>query len=160
MIFHDVTTWIKGLYAKQNIDVTPNSIRVKKCTHLVGAIQYASKELKENDKSKLISLKGWKQSWIDEQIKNRVLYIPHNVLKARGRRITQQVGAALVFEWCTAHNMKVVCKTDILTVVKMMAKEGYLFGCIKPVSLYVDVCALFGSGQATEDYFFNALHFL
>ncbi len=157
---NNVTVWLKGQYAKQDIYIHHNSIRVKKCTHLIGALVYASKELTKNRDSKIISLRGWESSWIDKQMKLNVSKIAHLELKKRGTRVTQNTGGALMYEWCIAHNMHINCTLDCTMVVKLMAKQGYLFGSIKPVGLYVDVSSLFGGGEAAEMFFTNQLHFM
>lgn len=158
---NNVTIWIKSLYKKLNIEVFPNSIRVKSVTHLVGAIIYTNKEIADaKENAEVICLKGWTQSWIDKTVKDNVKNISFKELKTKGTRITQGTGGALMFEWCKANNMRVLCKRNYLDVVKAMAKEGYMFGSSRHVGLYQDVCALFGEGNAACDAAENALAFL
>jgi hypothetical protein len=155
---NNVTNRMKTLYGRLNLEVTTNSIRVYKITHLVGAFIYADKELKGD--GKLILLKGWKQSWIDKQVKENVKNIPHKMLKQHGTRLTQGTAGALIYEYAIAHNMQVCCKQDYKAVAKLMAKDKYLFGSIRHIGVFQDVCALFGSGDAVEDVIENVLHWL
>jgi len=154
----NVTIRCRKLYAKMGLDVSSHSIRVKKVTHLVGAIIYATKELQEA--GELLVLKGWKQSWIDKTIKDNVKNISFKVLKKKGTRLTQNTGAAVIHEWCLANNCRIEGKTDLIEVVKRMASEGYLFGSLKPKGILADVCALFGDGRAAAEFFANELHFI
>jgi len=154
----NVTQRVKGLYKTLKIDVSPNSIRVKKVTHLIGAIIYANKEI-ETDGVVLI-LKGWTQTWIDKQVKDNVKNIPHKMLKKKGTRLTQGTAGALIYEWAIANTCRVVSKQDYQYVAKQMAKEGYLFGSVRHVGVFQDVCALFGSGDAVESAIEQALHWL
>ncbi len=157
----NVTAWIKRLYKALGIDISPNSIRVKKVSHLAGAIIYTNKEIAEakNDAT-VISLRGWNQTWIDKTVKDNVKNISFKELKKHGTKLTQGTGGAMMFEWGKANNMHVTSKAEYLSVVQIMAKEGYMFGSVRHVGLYQDVCALFGSGQAACDVAENALHFL
>lgn len=158
---NNVTVWIKSLYKTLGIEVTPNSIRVKTVTHLVGAIIYTNKEVKDiQSKAEVVSLRGWTQSWIDQTVKDNVKNISFKELKKRGVKFTQGTGGALMFEWCKANNMQVTRKSEYLSVVKEMAKQGFMFGSIRHVGLYQDVCALFGDGNAACDAAENALAFL
>ncbi len=157
----NVTAWIKREYANLEIEFTHNSIRVKKVTHLVGAIIYTNKEiLAAVTDAEVITLRGWTQSWIDKTVKDNVKNISFKELKKIGTKLTQGTGGAMMYEWCKGNNMQVECKFDYLNVVKAMAKEGYMFGSVRHVGLYQDVCALFGVGQAAQDVAENALHFL
>ncbi len=154
----NVTFRIKRLYTLIGLDVTPYSIRVKKVTHLSGAIVYASKELKID--GKLMLLKGWKQTFIDLQAKELAKEKTYDVLRKQGTRITQKIAGAQVYGFATAHNMIVKTKQDCITVCTMMAQEGYLFGSIRPKGVFVDVCALFADGGATRMFFENELNWL
>ncbi len=154
----NVTRTLKLLYTKLEIEVHFRSIRVKATTHLIGALIYSSKELDQN--GKLLLVKGWKQSWIDEQVKNNVSEIPFKMLLKRGKRLGKAVAPALIYEWCIAHNMIVKDKFAMVEVVKLMAQEGFLFGSLRPSSVYIDVCALFGDGSAAQRFFENELNFL
>lgn len=155
---NNVTTRIKTLYRKLHLEVTDYSIRVKKATHLIGALIYASKELKTHG-TKLM-LKGWEQTWIDKQVKENVKHIPHSILKKKGTRLTQSTGAAVMHEFAVANNMTVTCKDDFLYLGKAMGNEGYLFGSCRPKGLYMDLMALFDSGQGVFDVWEQELHFV
>ena len=48
----------------------------------------------------------------------------------------------------------------MIQVGKAMAKEGFLFGSIRPMGIYVDVMALFGSGDGLEKVWENEFRFL
>ncbi len=144
----NVTDRIKRVYEKMGIEVEECTIRVRQATHLIGALIYASKELRHG--GKVVLLKGWEQSWIDKQIKENVKCIPHKMLLKRGTRINQSAGAALVYEWCVANNTQVKTKRDYLEVIRSMAGSGFLFGNARHLGLYQDVCSLFGIGRATQ----------
>jgi len=146
----NVTDRIVRLYGTLNIDVTPHiTIKVKRATHLVGALIYASKELR--DTAQVIVLKGWEQSWIDQQIKNNVHDIPHSMLKKKGHRVTQGTGPALIYEWCLAHNMQVIRKCEYLEIIDRMGDEGFLFGKCRHLGLFQDVCCLFHVGRSARN---------
>ncbi len=155
----NVTDRIKLVYKKLEIEVIPKvTFRVKRVSHLIGALIYVSKELRES--GKVVLLKGWESSWIDQQIKDNVKSIPYKMLIKKGTRVSQNTGGAIVYEWCIAHNMQVTNKEELFKVVKLMGDEGFLFGSIRPLGIYQDVCALFGDGVATEECFRSALCFL
>ncbi len=75
----NVTNRMKTLYGIMGMEVSPYSIRCKKVTHLAGAIIYANKETKKD--GKVLVLKGWTSSFIDQQVKDNVKSIPHSMLK-------------------------------------------------------------------------------
>ncbi len=145
----NVTLRIKRLYKSLNLDVTPRSIRVKKATDYIGALIYSHKELEYSEsKSKLMVIRGWSSSWIDEQVKNNVSKIPHKMLKKKLHRICASSGGALMYEWCVANNRIITSKSDYLNIVKSMAKEHYAFGMIKHKGIFQDVMSAFGEGLA------------
>lgn len=158
----NVTDRIRRVYERLEVEVIPKvTIRVKKATHLVGALIYARKELAERDAKSFIALQiGWTTSWIDEQVKDNVKDIPHSMLKKRGTRLTQVTGPALMFEWCTANNKRVTNKGEYLEIVRDMAEEGYMFGSCRTIGLYQDVCALFGDGMAAQRVAESDLRFI
>ncbi len=152
---------MKTLYRRAGVEIVAGiSIKVLRVTHLAGALIYADKELKGPGPANLLVLRGWKQSWIDKQIKDNVKNIPHKMLKNRGHRVTQNTGGALMYEWCLANNQEITCKRDMVQVGKTMASQGYLFGSVRAMGLYQDVLALFGSGDAVEAVWNNEFHFL
>ncbi len=154
----NVTERIKRVYNMLEIDVVDEvTIKVKKVTHLNGAIIYASKELSVS--SNVVLLKGWNQTWIDKMIKENVKDIPYKMLKKLGTRLTQKTGPAMIYEWCIANNMRVESKADYLKVTKLMCKQQYLFGCCRDTGLWRDVCSLFQSGHAGELIAESNLHF-
>lgn len=154
----NVTNRIKLLYKKMDLEWTSHSVKVKQVTHLVGAIIYASKELKELGESLL--LKGWTSSWIDQQVKDNVKAIPYKQLLKKWTRVTQNSGGPLMYEWASANNMSVTCKQDYIEVKKLMARQGFLFGSCKDVGLFEDVCSCFGDGEAAAAVAEAALHWL
>jgi len=155
----NVTKRVKCLYLDLGLEVSPFSIIVKKCTHLNGALIYARKELEKM--GTVLLLKGWKQTWIDQKVKESVKDIPYRLLKKKGIRLTQRTAAGLMHEWCKAHNMIVIDRESMLRVVSLMAVEGFLFGNLqRPKGVYVDLCALFGSGKQTASLFDFALIYL
>lgn len=154
----NVTDRVKKVYKKIGLEVGEFTIKVRQATHLVGALIYASKELRL--KGKVVLLRGWEQSWIDKQVKDNVKNIPHSMLKKKGTRVSQGTGAALVYEWCSANNTQVQCKRDYLEVVKSMAERGFLFGNTRHSGLYSDVCSLFGCGRACQSIAESDLRFI
>ncbi len=154
----NVTNRMKTLYCTMGLEWGPFAVKVKKATHLIGAIIYASKEIKE--KGELLLLKGWKQSWIDQQIKDNVKSIPHKMLKSKGTRVTQNTGGALMYEYAVANNMRVRNKAEYLEVVEQMGNQNYLFGAIRHKGVFQDVCALFGDGSAAAACAEAELHWL
>ncbi len=153
----NVTRRMKSLYSRMELEFTPNSVRVRKVTHMSGAISYGSKELHE--KGSLLLLRGWKQTWIDKQVKDNVKKMRYDKLCSKGTRLTSLSGAAVMHEWCLANNRVVNGKTDMCEVVRLMGDEKYLFGNVKFKSLYFDLCALFSDGHAAESGCLEALHF-
>lgn len=155
----NVTKRVRGLYERMGIDeVKGISFKVQRATHLIGAFIYASKELKE--KGNCLVLKGWEQTWIDKQIKDNVKAIPHKMLKKHGVRVTQGTGAGLMFEYCQAHGYSCMRKHEYLAIVREMGDAGYMFGCIRHMGLYQDLCALFGDGTAAVKCAESELRFL
>ncbi len=155
----NVTKRVRGLYQKMDIEVTPGiTFRVKKASHLIGALIYASKELAKE--GKLILLKGWEQTWIDKQIKDNVKSIPHSMLKKLGTRLNQRSGPALMYEWCKANNKEVKYKVQYLEVVRDMSEQGFLFGTVKHSGMLSDLCGLFGCGVAAMRQAESELRFI
>ncbi len=155
----NITQRIKRKYESIGIEVVPGiTIRVKKITHLVGALIYASKEIK--DKGKVIFLKGWEQSWIDKQVKDNVKNIPYKMLIKKGVRITQNTGGALMYEWCIANNCQVRSKLEYLEVVRQMSAKGFLFGNVRDIGLYADLGTHFGDGTAAYNKAESSLRFI
>ncbi len=155
----NVNKGIRRVYEKMGIEVIPMiTIKVKTATHLIGALIYASKELKEQ--GNLVLLKGWEQSWIDKQFKDNVKDTPHSMLKKKGIRVTQSTGGALMHTWCMANNRQIHSKMDYLEVVKSMGEEGYLFGTIQHRGIVQDVCSLFEDGRAAYAAAESDLRFL
>ncbi len=143
----NVTKRIRLLYERLGVEeVRGITFKVKRVTHMVGCLIYCSKELE--DKGSILLLKGWEQSWIDKQVKDNVKSIPHKMLKKHGQRVTQGTGAGLMFEYCKANGLQCRYKTDYLEIIRYMGDEGYMFGCIRHIGLYQDLCALFGDGTA------------
>lgn len=154
----NVTNRCQHLYRLMDLEVSPHSIRVKKITHLIGAIIYTNKELEGI--GELILLKGWTQTWIDKTVKENVKSIPYKILTKKGTRLTQNTGGALIHEWCLANNCRIHSKLDLVEVVRKMGDEGYLFGSLRPKGILADVCALFGDGRAAAEFFENELQFV
>lgn len=155
----NITGRFRRLYDSMDIEVVPRiTISIKRATHLVGCLIYASKELLK--KGNVILLKGWEQSWIDRQIKENVKSIPHSMLTKKGVRVTQGTGPALIHEWCLANNMQVIYKKDYFSVTERMGADGYMFGKCRHVGLYQDVVSLFGSGRAVLKVAESELRFI
>ncbi len=155
----NVTVRIKGQYEKMGVEVVRGvTICVKAVTHLVGAIIYASDELQKN--GRLVLQRGWKDSWISQQIKDNVKNIPHKLLKKQGTRVTAGTGPALIKEWCVANNMHIYYKGDYLEVIQSMGDEGYMFGRGLHSGLLADVRALFGDGAGGKHQAESELRFI
>ncbi len=155
----NVTERIKRQYEIMKVDVVAGiTIKIKKVVHLVGALIYASKELK--DEGNVVFLEGWEQSWIDKQVKDNVKMIPYKMLKGKGTRVTQGTGGALIYEWCRANNSHIQSKLGYLEVVRLMGAKGFLFGSTRHIGLYADVCALFGQGNAAYNVAESELRFI
>lgn len=155
---NNVTRRFHRLYQQMGLELTHQAIRVKKASHLVGALIYTAKELKTT--GKLMVIKGWTQTWIDKQIKENVSDIPYKMLKGMGHRLTQQVAGATMYEYAKAHNMQVTSKQEYSSVAKLMAKDRYLFGTLRHIGVYQDVSSLFGSGEAVENVIDSQLAFV
>lgn len=157
----NVTVRIQKQYEKMEVEVVKGvTICVKVVTHLVGAIIYASDELQRIEDSKLVLLRGWKESWISEQIKDNVKNIPHKLLRKQGTRVTAGTGAALIREWCLANNMQIKYKEDYLEVIDRMGDEAYMFGKGLHIGLFADVCALFLDGSGGRKVAESELRFI
>jgi len=155
----NITGRITRLYEAMKIEVIRGiTFKVKKASHLVGALIYCSKELALE--GTVVVLKGWEQTWIDKQVKDNVKNIPYKMLKKLGIRLTQGTGPAMIYEWCKANNMQVRDKTEYLEVAVCMSEKGYMFGSVRHVGLYQDVCSLFGEGGAVRSVIESDLRFL
>ncbi len=143
----NVTERLKVLYKRMKLDVIPYiTFKVKRATHLTGALIYARKEL--DCGAQLVLRNGWTETWISKQVQNNVKDIPWGMLKKHGTRVTQNTGAGLMFEYCKANNMSVCNLKEFLEVVRCMGDDEYLFGNIRAPGLFVDICALFGNGSS------------
>ncbi len=158
---NNVTVRMRKLYDVIKCEITFNAILVKKATDFIGALIYTHKELSDPGSSaKLLVIKGWQSSWIDQQIKDNVSKIPYKMLKKKFVRVTQSTGGALMHEWCLANNRVVTDKYSFGQVVKDMASNGFAFGCVRGKGLYADVMTAFGDGSAAMDVMLSDLHFL
>jgi len=144
----NVTLRMRRLYESANIPVSPHSIRVKKATDYIGALIYASKELHiVNGNAKLLVIRGWVSSWIDEQIKQNVSKIPYKLLEKKLTRVYQKTGGALMHAWCLANNRIITSRYDYLNIVKEMASQKYAFGTVRHKGIYSDVLSAFSDGS-------------
>ncbi len=154
----NVTNRVRGLYKKLGIEVSHNSIRVSKVTHLDGAIIYASKELEKM--GKVAGLKGWKQTFIDKTLKDGVKSIPFKQLKKRGLWVTDRVAPAVIYEYCKAHNLTISYKADLMHVIRLMGDDGYMMSHLRLRAVYGNTMCLFGDGLAQSRIFSADTHFI
>lgn len=155
----NVTERLKVLYRKMEIDVVPFiTFKVKKATHLTGALIYARKELSVG--AELVLRRGWTENWISDQVKNNVKDIPWSMIKKHGVRLTQNSAAGVMFEYCKANNMTVYRLSDFLEVIRCMADEQYMFGSIRCAGLFSDITALFGDGSGAVQVAREQVRFL
>ena len=155
----NVSVRMKRLYKLMEVEVVNRiSFKVKACTHISGAIWYATKEV--HGKGKVILLKGWRQSWIDQQVKDGEKSRPVKEYKNVGIRLSNTTAPGAMFKWCQAHNMVVRSKANFIEVGKQMACEGYQFGTCKAKGLFMDVCGLFQSSDALAAVWTNDLFFI
>jgi len=155
---NNVRLLLERAYLAMGLPVSCRSVVVRRVTHLNGAIFYASKEL-NTERGCLLILRGWSQTWIDEQLKAKVPLFKQLELKKLGHHLSKHTAAATVFKWCDAHNRCVTSKADFLEIVYSMASEGWMFGNIRSKALYPDVLALFSQGYAIRDIYENDLCF-
>jgi len=131
---------------------------VKAATHMDGALHYVSKELA--DKGKVVLLKGWRQGWIDLQVKEFVKKTPRIEFQSLGVRLTQTSAPGAMYKWALANNMQIVDKRSFINVGKLMTAEGYQFGTCRAKGIYMDVCGLFKDGRALGDVWEAELAFV
>ncbi len=142
----NVTERLKVLYKRMDIDVVPLiTFKVKRATHLIGALIYARKELGKG--GKLVLRRGWSENWISDQVRHNVKDIPWKMIKRHGFRLTQNAAAGIMFEYCKANNMAVHRLDDFLEVIRCMADEQFMFGSIRCQGLFSDITALFKDGS-------------
>ena len=150
---------MESLYKKMGVEiVNRHTCVVKAATHMDGALHYVSKEL--SGKGKLVLLKGWRQGWIDSQVKEFAKKTPRIELTSMGTRLTQTSAPGAMFKWAKANNMQVVDKASFIECGKLMTAEGYMFGTCREKGLYMDVCGLFGDGRALADVWEAGLAFV
>jgi len=155
----NVSGKMKKLYALMDIEVLPRiTYRVKALSEMVGAIWYASKEI--NGKGNVVLLKGWRQSWIDEQVKAGEKKRPVKEYEKLGIRLTNNTAPGAMFKWAQAHNMQITNKAEFIAVGKQMTCDGYQLGGCRVKGLFMDVCGLFKNGDALEAIWTNDLFFI
>ncbi len=144
----NVTRSVQGWYIKHDIEfVKYVSIKVKCCKNqlmLRGALHYASKELHLGTPRIVLGRKGWKQTWIDEQISTHLLRKKPAELGTQGIRVFQTTGGAVMYNYCLANRLEISCQQDFYDVGDQMSMDGYLFGTTRLQGIYQDVLALFG----------------
>ncbi len=141
----NVTRSLKSLYNKLDIEVVPwISIKVKACTHLAGAISYATKELE--GEGRVILLNGWKETWIDRQVKASAEKKASSHLMKMGTWVTKRMGPPIIFNFCKANNMRITNLKEYREVIVEMGDKQYMFDKGIHVCCYANVLALFGSG--------------
>jgi len=150
---------MESLYKKMGVEiVNRHTCVVKAATHMDGALHYVSKEL--SGKGKLVLLKGWRQGWIDTQVKEFVKKTPRIEFQSMGVRLTQTSAPGAMFKWAVANNMQVTDKRSFINVGKLMTAEGYMFGTCRAKGIYMDVCGLFKDGRALGDVWEAELAFV
>jgi len=155
----NVTERMRVLYVRLKIPfVRGVSVRVKKATHLIGALIYASKELKES--GVVLLLNGWESSWIDKQCRENIKSIPFKMLSKQGVRLTQNTAGARMYEFAKSINRRVVDMQSYREVAVLMAENQYLWGSVRHVSILQDVTALFKSGESVGMAIDSAFRFL
>ena len=150
---------MKSLYLRMGIEiVNRHTCVVKSASEMDGALSYVSKELAK--KGKVVLRKGWRQGWIDAQVKEFAKKTPRIELQSMGTRLTQTSAPGAMFKWCKANNMHIDSKRTFIAVGKLMTAEGYMFGTCRPSGIYMDVCGLMGSGRGLEDVWESQLAFV
>ncbi len=152
----NVTERMRTMYNRLQIPfVRGISVRVKKVTHLAGAIIYATKEIDEC--GKVLLRNGWAMDWITKQRTENIKSIPFKMLNKKGTRLTQNTAGALMYEFAKSKGMAIRDKAKYREVAVLMGADGYLWGSVRHQGVYQDVCALFGDGAAVGEAIDQAL---
>lgn len=153
-----VHSWLDRMYGCVGLESTTRSVCVKKCTNLCGALIYTEKEISSG--GRLLLIKGWKSSWIDQQVKNNVKDIPYKMLKKKKTILGLSTAAAVIHEYGLAHNMHVDSKESFVLILKAMSDNGFAVGHLRMVPVYRGVRDYFGTfDRDVMDGILNDLNF-
>ncbi len=142
----NVTRGIASVYKKMDIEVLPRiTIVVKSVCHLAGALQYASKELK--DQGNVSLLLGWEKTWIQRKVESFVSTKAPTTLLSMGTWVSKRLAPAIIYTWCKAHNCEIRSLSDYRAVCVSMGEEGFMFDKGVHKVTVANVMALFGSGE-------------
>lgn len=153
---NNITNQCKTFYKHCGIEVSKQSIVVKKVPVLVGMFGYL---LKHCEGPPLLVM-GWQLSWIKEQIIANVSKIPHKVLMKNKHVLSSKTATALVVEYAKAKSLVLADKLSFVEVVSEMTCDGYQFEAVKPKWLYVQVMAVLGHRGPVRSLWLNELQFL
>lgn len=144
-----VTRRFQVLYKNTlKLEVTPNSITVKKTSCEVGWWWYLLKDLDGPP----LYISGWKLTWIQEQCKANVKLIPDKVLKKNSHTLNMSCAAERMLEYASASGMQLGCKEAFKQVYCAMEAEGYKFHLCKIKHLYCQVMSKSGDRRAAMSH--------
>lgn len=155
---NQITRKLQYLWKTQNMELSKASIKVKKCTHFLGMFHYLTKDLASD--GSVLYIKGWKMSWIQEQVKDSLKSMPKKMLLKGDYCVTLKNGTALLVEYAERTAMPLVDKFSFARLVSQMASEGYTFDNCKLKFLFTQVMARKGDRKWMECLVLNELQYL
>ncbi len=138
---NQVTRKLETLFKNNKWDLGPRDIRVKRTVNEVGWFHYLCKA---NDSCDYVLLKGWTDTWIQQQMRESVKSIPRRIISKDYFVVSKHECVARILHYCDAHNIKLIRKTDFIQVIGLMRKSKYLFHGVRWSSVYPEVMAILG----------------
>ncbi len=154
-----VTRNLTRLFATLEIQVVIGvTIVVKKVTDLIGIWHYVLKDLEPD--SKPLVIRGWRLTWIREQLLSNLKKIPHKVLIKDDAFVEMRSSVGLVIEYSKRKGIPIAGKVGFRTCLCAMAEEGYRFEKVKIKQLYIHVLAQLHDTRPFASFIDSELMFL
>lgn len=120
-----VTRKYQRFYEANELEVTPNAIKVKRVSEKVGLFHYLTKDFEEGQKP--LVLRGWRWTWIQEQVVSNLKKQPFKQLLKDCYFVNKKNGTDICLSYMKAHKIRVLGKEDYAELVCRMSEEKYRF---------------------------------
>jgi len=154
----NVTRSLEQLFDKHKIEFEKGiTINVKKASHPLGYFHYLTSDVKGGTR---VLLKGWRQTWIQEQCRNNLKQIPRKLLKKDVYVVNNVEGPDLITLFAERHHMPLVDKRTFIAVVVEMECNKYRFHSCKKKDLLTNTLALHGHIRCSVSLWESELCFI
>ncbi len=154
----NVTRALETVFSNAGIPFTKGvTIVVVNSKFPVGHFHYLTHPSKRGTR---VMLKGWTMTWIQEECRKGVKFIPRKVLRGDCYVVNNIEGPALIIKFAEVNGFALLDKVTFIDCVTTMQKENYKFHASKEEYLYTDVMALLGHMRAAQSLWESKLNFV